>query len=322
MTLVRVFPWIVSFTLLWLVSRGYFQANREYRDIIRKNLEEVFRGNRNGREIDLLFKSTLKGIFCHYYEKLFLACTTNRQWKQYFLDRIRIVGKRRLDGFLSRNKGVILVTAHFGAVEFLPGYLALLGYRVAIVAKFRTQRLRDKCRQKAKCVGAIIIDAGEKNSLFLALSALGEGRILITECDEVDCWKAHPRETIPLFGTSFRLDRTVAILQKRSGAPAVFGHVRREGKGRYVAEIEDLEPRPSGLQGAILKRFEKLIRRYPDQWYVWKNFQLMKASGGEEIAVEDRDSRDIPITPAPSAVFQVSQSHPESYGQCCPQGSI
>ena len=326
MTLVAVSPQVISFHLLWLVTAIYLLRRREDRAIIRNNIEEVFGRNRNKQEIDTLFRSTLKGIFCHYFEKLFLACATNRQWKDYLLERIRIYRRRLLDQSLAKHRGLILVTSHFGAVEFLPGFLTLLGYPVAIVARFKTQRLREKCKEKARDVGATIIDADGKSSFFLALSALKQGRILITQCDEVECWKAHPRRTIPLFETSFQADRTVTILQKRSGAPVLFGYIRREGKGRYTAEIEDLSgsdgPSSQGLAEEILKKFEKLIYTHPDQWYIWKNFQRMKATGREEIPVENRKGRDLPITPTPVAVFQPSRGFPELYGQHRCQVSI
>ncbi len=326
MTLVRVSPRMISLFLLRGVTRIYFLANREDRETIKNNIKEVFGRHCNREETDVLFRSTLRGIFYHYFEKLFIACATNRRWKDYSLERIRISRKKLLDCFLAGNKGLILVTAHFGGVEFLPGFLTLLGYPVAIVAKFKTKRLRELCEDKAKSVGATIIDANEKSSFFLALSALREGKILITECDEVECWKVHPRRTMPLFETSFQVDRTVTILQKRSGAPVVFGYVRRETKGRYSVEIEDLR-RPGGafperLEETILRKLESLVYTHPDQWYIWKNFQLMKAAEREEFPVEDRKSRDLPIAPAPVAVLQLSQRFPEQHGQYCRQGSV
>lgn len=326
MVVVRLAPWSVSFYFLWLLTSLYFLLHREKREIIRKNIEEVFAKTRGQEEIGTIFRSTLRGIFHHYFEKLFLACSTNQQWKQYLLESIRVSGKRLLDQRLMEMRGVILVTPHFGAVEFLPGFLTLLGYPVAIVAKFKTQRLRDKCEKRARSVGARIIDANRKNSFLSALSALGEGKILITQCDEVECWKPHRGKSIPLFGTSFLVDRTLPILQKRSGASVVFGYVRREGRGRYTAEIEDL-PRLDGamsqrLTETILKRFEKLVYTYPDQWYIWRNFHLMKAPAEEEAAVEDRSSRNLPITPPFISTYQPSHSFSQLHGEYCCQASV
>jgi lauroyl/myristoyl acyltransferase len=326
MVVVRMAPRFLSFYFLWLLTITYFLIHKEDRKNIRNNIAEVFGRDCKSKQIAVLFKSTLTGIFHHYFEKLFLACTSNRRWKEYFLERIHISRRRLLDQVLAKNRGVILVTAHFGAVEFLPGFLSLLGYPVAIVAKFKTQRLREKCREKAKNIDAVIIDANEENSFWLANSALKEGRVLITQCDEVECWKAHPGRAIPVFGTFFRVDRTVAILQRRSKAPVLFGYVRREGKERYVADIEVLlgpDGKPQDrLEEMILKRFERLVYTYPDQWYIWKNFQQMKSIAREETTVEDRKSRDLPIAPPPVPVFQLSHPFPELYGQHRREGFV
>jgi KDO2-lipid IV(A) lauroyltransferase len=325
-TFVRLSPWEVSFYLLWLVTVLYFLVDRENREAIRSNVREVFGPHRDSNQVETLFRSIIRGIFRHYFEKLYLAYSTNEQWKDYFLDRMRVSGLKNLDQFLAKNKGLILVTAHFGGVEFLPGFLTLLGYRVAIIARFKTQRLKERCEEKARKLGATIIDASEKNSFFLALNALRQGRILITECDEVSCWRTDPRRAVRAFGTSFHVDRTPAILQRRSGAPVAFGYVRREGGGRYSAVIEDISGRgdlpPERIGETILRRLEKLVYSHPDQWYIWKDFQLMKANPVEEIAVEDRVCRNLRATPPAFAIVQSSRTLAQLHRQYCDQASV
>ena len=325
-TFVRLSPWEVSFYFLWLVTVLYFLVHRDKREAIRNNVREVFGPYRDGNEVEALFRSIIKGIFQHYFEKLYLAYSANQQWKNYSLDRMRVSGRKNLDRFLAKNKGLILVTAHFGGVEFLPGFLTLLGYRVAIIAKFKTQRLKERCEEKARRVDATIIDAGEKSSFFLALNALRQGRILITQCDEVSCWRTDPRRAVRAFGTSFYIDRTPAILHRRSGAPVAFGYVRREGACRYSAVIEDISAPsdllPERMGETILRRLEKLVYTYPDQWYIWKDFQLMKARPVEELAVEDRVCRNLRITPPTFATVQSSRTLAQLHRQYCGQASV
>jgi len=326
MVLFKVAPWKVSFYFAWFLTVLYFLVNRKVRDIIRNNIDEVFARSRSQNEIDLIFQATLRGIFHHYFEKLFLAYSNNGHWKEYFLENIRVSGKRLLDLRLSERKGLILATPHFGGLEFLPGFLTLLGYRVAIVAKFKTRRLREKCEKKARAAGATIIDADRKSSFSLALSALKEGRILITQCDEVECWKINAGESIPIFGTAFHMDRTLGILKKRSKAPLVFGYIKREGEGGYTVEIEDIcgsgATTPEGLTETVLRKLEKLVYTYPDQWYIWKKFQLMKRSEQEEIAVEDRRGRDLLVTSPLVPTLQPSRSFAQSHREYCCQTPI
>ncbi len=83
----------------------------------------------------------------------------------------------------------------------------------------------------------------------------------------------------------------------------VFGYVRREEKGRYVVEIEDISESdgaiPSRLGETILRKLEKLVYTYPDQWYIWKNFHRMKAFGQNEIRVEYQKDRYGRLMPSP-----------------------
>jgi lauroyl/myristoyl acyltransferase len=319
MALVKVSPRIVSFHVLWWVTWIYFVVYRGDRELIRDNIREAFEREWGDRDTDSLVKSTLRGISHHYFEKRFLACTREGEWREFLLERIRISRRRVLDRSLAENRGVILVTAHFGAVEFLPGYLALLGYPVSIIARFKTPRLKMKCEKRARAIGAKIIDAGVKNSLTAALSALREGRILITQCDEVDCWKPDGERALSLFGLWFRLDRTVSVLQKRSGASIVFGYVRREKGGWYTAEIDDIAGHDGASTGrveeTILKRLEKLVCSYPDQWYIWTKFHLMKATSREDICIEDRKCGNLPVAPTPFPVLPLPRGFTGFYGQ-------
>ena len=324
--MVRISPWRVAFVSLWLVTLLYFLTHRETRVTIRRNIQDVFARLHDKGAVDAIFRSALKGISYHYMEKLYVAYSRDQQWKDYCLERVRVRGRRTVDRYLRRNRGVILVTAHFGAVELLPGLLTLLGYRVAIIARFKTPRLKSKCQKRAESVGAAIIDANEPSSFFLALSALRQGRILITQCDEVECWRTDPKRAIEILGTLFQFDRTPTILQRRSKCPVVFGYVRREGKGHYTAEIEDVcgpdGDHQEGIGVAILKKLEKLVYTHPDQWYIWKNFQRMKTTPVGDIAVEDQKRHHIPVTPPTVPTLQPPRIITELHGQYCPQASV
>ncbi|MGA9755423.1 MAG: hypothetical protein WBV23_09810, partial [Desulfobaccales bacterium] len=94
---------------------------------------------------------------------------------------------------MQAGKGVILVTGHFGAVEFLPGALALNGYPTSMICRFQTNRLRESMGERAEAVGLHLIDADEGNIILSAMQALKKGGILITECDEFDEWRPDPK---------------------------------------------------------------------------------------------------------------------------------
>jgi KDO2-lipid IV(A) lauroyltransferase len=85
-------------------------------------------------------------------------------------------------------------------VEFLPAALAFKGYKVAIICRFQTSRLRDTLVARAKQVDLEVIDSENGNCLLAALRALKQGRIIITEADEFDEWKAKDDHQISFLG--------------------------------------------------------------------------------------------------------------------------
>jgi lauroyl/myristoyl acyltransferase len=84
---------------------------------------------------------------------------------------------------------------------------------------------------------------------------------------------------VEFFGETTRLPAGPATLALRTGAPVIVGYLARRRDGTYVGEME----RVTGVEGkarseedirratqAIVRRFEDYIRRYPDQWYMFR----------------------------------------------------
>jgi lauroyl/myristoyl acyltransferase len=192
-------------------------------------------------EMDEVVQRTFKGIFAHYHEKLFMAYTRFKKTCRYLNRRVAVEGCELLDEALARGRGVILVTGHYGAVEFLPLTLALKGYPVTMLLRFKTRQLKEILNRKAENVPVTLVDvSAEENVVFTALKALRSNQILITECDEFECWKPHRSEKGRFLGSEVRLDRSLDMLQGRSGAPICMGLVCREGSNRFSLRLHAL----------------------------------------------------------------------------------
>ena len=123
---------------------------------------------------------------------------------------------------------MILVTGHFGAVEFLPGALGLSGFPAAIIVRPQTRELAVSLAERAALINLTLIIPENGKVLPAALRALREGRILITEADEFEMWRRHESQTVNFLGFTIPADRTLEVLQKRSGSPLLTAFVRRE----------------------------------------------------------------------------------------------
>lgn len=299
--LARRLPW--SWLRLYIIGMGflYFAFHKKERRNIRKVLRHVIGGDRKFSGsiffCGLLLK-TYVGIFEHYYEKLVMAHRSLPALKGYFRKRLAAGGHASLVEAAASGKGAILVTGHFGAVEFFPLALHVLGIPVAMICRFKTNSLRHNLFAKAVENGVTLIDADEPNVAIRALKEVAKGKVLITECDEFKAWRGYDDKRVKVFGHSLPMDKTLDFFYRRSGAPVFLGLIRRD-RGRLHLEVEQIA---DGRQRVLISEaawtlLEKNILRYPDQWYQWKDaYKTLEQFINE--TQEAHEAQQLPYLPA------------------------
>ena len=292
--LIRFLPFIISRYYLIGLGRLYYYLNRKERNLIERTITFVLGSSLSPSELRRAKRETFKGIFDHYHEKLYLAYSPFKRIRKFFAKRMRFEGEAALQEALALGKGAILATGHFGAVEFLPAALALNGYKVAIICRFQTSRLRDSLVERAKQVDLEVIDSDKGNCLLAALKALKQGRIIITESDEFDEWKAKDNRQISFLGAQLDYDRALDVLSKRSGSPVVSALVSRRGKGYTLnlTPVSSQGPTEVKVGEKCLEILEEMCELFPTQWYQWKKFgkmispQLKNTIPANQVALE------------------------------------
>ena len=266
---------------LGLLGRIYFFFSREEKNQIKRNLSAVIRHFPKKQPVDLIIRRTFSGIYAHYYEKLLIAFAHFGKVCRFLLKHVDFEGKHLIDEPLSQGEGVILVTGHFGAVEFLPLFLALKGYPVTMVVRFKTQRLKKALVRRGSSVGITLLDAnaGEK-VIFNALQALKSNQILITECDEFKAWRPYRDRSTQFLGCSSPLDRTIDLFHRRHHSPVIFGLVCRLKRNRYKLRLHSLVDEAQNAQATTishraLRVLEQYIYMAPHQWYQWKQVRTV-----------------------------------------------
>ncbi len=178
----------------------------------------------------------------------------------------------------SAGRGVILVTAHYGAVELIPSALALRGYPVSVMVHCKTEGLRRRLQALADRIGINLLDPKAGSVVFGALEQLQEGRILMTQCDEMAMWRPYANRSVQFLGLTMQLDKALDVLARKSRAQPLFALNHRLGGYRYRLTLQrpDQHPAAAGLGNlsaqclAILGRH---IRRDPGAWYEWKKLE-------------------------------------------------
>ena len=226
--LFRWLPFSISRAYLLALGKLYYLLNWGEKTLIRRTIQHVFKRRFPAPILKQKIKAAYKGILDHYHEKLFVGYSHFPRLLDFLRSQVKFAGAEQLQDALEDGKGVILVTGHYGAVELLPGALALNGYPTSMICRFQTTRLRESMGRRAEAVGLHLIDADDGNIILAAMKALKEGRILITEVDEFDEWRPDPKRD-SFLNCRLDSDRTLELLRKRSGAQIITALMKREG---------------------------------------------------------------------------------------------
>lgn len=281
----RTIGWNFTYYYISILGKLYFFFNRKERWKIKKAVKTVFTGRKNGFELRSITKGIFQGILSHYYEKFVNVYSTPETLRNFYKTHMEDEGSSTLKQALSKGKGILLITGHYGGIEFIPTFLGALNYPVSIVAKFKTKKLRDMTMQQADNFSINIIDADHTPNIAKAIcDNLKENRIVITMCDEIDEWKPCRRNKIFFLGQKIRLDKTINILSKRYGATVVFGVMHRVCRHRYKFIATSWEKMAKHFQrsidmsvGAVVLKFmEHYIYKYPECWYQWKKYPALE----------------------------------------------
>ncbi len=279
--LMRWLPRTLVRAYLGLLGRIYFFFSRDEKEEIKRNLSAVIRRFPKKQPVDLIIRRTFRGIYAHYHEKLLIAFAHFGKVCRFLLKHAEFEGQHLIDESLSRGKGVILVTGHFGAVEFLPLFLALKGYPITMVVRFKTPRLKQALVRRGSSVGITLLDANAgEQVIFNALRALKSNQILITECDEFKAWRPYRDRSTQFLGCSCPLDRTLDLFHRRYHSPVIMGLVCRVKGNRYRLKLHSLngvnhQSRTSSISQEALEILEQYIYMAPHQWYQWKQVRTV-----------------------------------------------
>lgn len=260
------YPW--SRAYLRRVGRLYHRWHQEEAELIRRTAAMVLTPME-----PTVYDRIFTGIYDHYLEKLFVAYAPLVKLAALFRDRLRLPSMEELEQARQAGRGVILVTGHFGAVEFLPAALQLQGLPTAIIVRPQTQKLAASFRERAALIDLSLIYPETGQVFSAALQALRAGRILITEGDEFREWRPDHSRRLSFLGCSLTPDRTLEVLRQRSGAPVFGALLARDPADHYQLHLKRLAPEGGSTVGELfLAWLAQAIQRAPEQWYQWAGF--------------------------------------------------
>ena len=249
----------------------YMFANKD-RVNVKKNLKVIFpeKSNREIRRIRI----TMARNFAKYLVDFFRF---EKLDKEYIKKNIRVENVNYFDEAISKGKGVIVLSAHLGNWELGGVAVALLGYPFWIVAlPHKEKKVNDFFDFQRQSKGIKVIPLGK--AARKSLDILKENGLLALAADRDFTGKG---VIMDFFGKPAIFPEGPAALSLKTGASIVPGFMLRNPDDTFTLRIEkSIEFAPKGnkeedkkeLMKQYIKIFEAYIRKYPDQWYMFRRF--------------------------------------------------
>lgn len=251
----------------------YLVANKD-RKYVKENLRVIFpeKSNREIRRIRIRMARNFAKYLVDFFrfEKLDV---------EYIKKNIRIENVTYFDEAISKNKGVVVLSAHLGNWELGAVVVALLGYHFWVVAlPHKEKKVNDFFNFQRESKGIKIIPLGK--AARKSLDILRDNGLLALAGDRDFTGKG---AIIDFFGKPAIFPEGPAALSLKTGASIVPGFMLRNPDDTFTLRIEKpLEFTSTGdknedkkqLMKKYIKIFEQYIRQYPDQWYMFKRFWI------------------------------------------------
>ncbi|MBN1504509.1 MAG: hypothetical protein JW952_05575, partial [Candidatus Eisenbacteria bacterium] len=246
------------------------------RAAVLSNVRHILNNSASPRFRELGEKNTAMLICRSFNEFLYEFFKIPGLDKERISQSVRFEGRDNLDSALSGGKGAILATAHIGNWELAGAALALLGYKLHVVAGVQFSRsLSEHVKEMKRRMDISVVSPEEGyRALFRALHE-NECVVLLVDGDVF-----MEGLSMDLFSKPARVPSGAASLSLRTMAPVVPGYIKREGRFRFqVCFDKPIFPNPSGdktkdverMTEQVMSRVESYIEQNLDQWCIFRN---------------------------------------------------
>lgn len=244
------------------------------REAVKDNLKTIF-PNKSEKEINRMMFNLFRN-FAKYLVDFFRFSKLDREYiKKY----IRLENMGYLDEAIKRGKGGIILSAHLGNWELGAVVIALLGYPLwAVVLPHKHKKVDDFFNYQRQIKGVNVIPLGK--AVRQCLKVLRGNKILALVGDRDFSEKG---QVLDLFGKRTFFPEGTAVFALKTGTLIVPGFMIRNENDTFTLRFE--KPMDFSRQNgdytkedikAVISEYKKVIedyiRRYPEQWYMFRRF--------------------------------------------------
>jgi len=269
---VRALPPAVRYSLAALAGRVAYYGLPRRRRIALQNYAQVLGLPAD----DPLTKRTARHAFGNYAKLVADFLLMVSLSPEAIRRLVRTEGVEHLDRALAQGRGAIAVTAHVSNWDILAAAAAVRGYVVnAVTEELPGSHFNSLVIQSRERIGMRVIPLASSGAVRAIMKALARNEVVALASD---LYRGDHGVRVTFFDRPLSFPAGPAAIALRTGAPLVPVWVHREPDNRYVAEVEaPLEVSRGGDHARdlqlttqrIAQFFERIIRRTPDQWFVF-----------------------------------------------------
>ncbi len=259
----RLVSWFTPL-VLWF-ARGYVERASS-------NMRQVLGPDGDSREV----KRLTQAVFANYARYMVDLVRLPSMDPSELVEGVTVVGWERLEAAFAAGRGVVVATGHVGSWDLAGAFVVARGLPVSVIVEtLKPARWNERVQRIREHVGmrAIPMESGVRD--MLAVLRRKEALAVL-----VDRPLAGDGVPVTFFGRTTHVPGGAATLALRAGATLLPAALIRDPDGRgYVAHIgEPISTQAGGRSAAdiqeltqrVMSWLEDLIRRHPDQWYMFR----------------------------------------------------
>ncbi|MFH1355191.1 MAG: lysophospholipid acyltransferase family protein [Candidatus Omnitrophota bacterium] len=268
------FPLKLAYLIAVIISDVHYVFANIDRFNVKQNLRAIFPEKTN-REIS---KIRIR-VFRNFAKYLVDFFRFQRIDENYIKKFVKTENLHYLEEALSKGKGAIIVSAHLGNWELGAVVVAQMKYPLWVVAMVHKEgKVNDLFNAQRYSKGIKVIALGK--AVKACLKVLKDNEIVALVGDRVFSGKG---AILNIFGKPAYFPNGIAAFPLMTGASVIPAFMVRNEDDTFTLTIEKpLEIAPTGdnekdmigINKEYIGLFEQYIRKYPDQWYMFRRFWI------------------------------------------------
>ena len=257
------------------VGRFLYRFLPYRKSVISNNIDHVFGDQLTASQKKHLIQAFYSHLARSIKETIQLRFMSERE----LCARVEVRGHQRLLDVAAQNKGVLVLTGHFGSWEFAPiggiaSFKQFQGQFHFIRRTIGNKRLENILFKRYYQAGLNVIT--KANALQHVTEALEKNHAVVFVLDQHASLANRDGIAAEFFGKKAGTYRSLATFSRNTGVPVVPAASYRLPNGRHVLEFHEAIPwedKP-GNQAALYhntcaynRALEKIILAHPEQWW-------------------------------------------------------